>query len=159
MQAKRFDAEPQHQRQVHGVCEQFVANAAVSGNQFRWHVDADPADVPPDSDWAASMGLYTNRVRPTPPQSTCQHAAHTLFPLSDLIRGAAAVLPLRSSTAATTPANQRWDIMTACYSPTPGSQTRNILIVLSDWANDPALLPTPASPARTAGAVVLDCIQ
>lgn len=46
-----------------GLCQQFVANAAVAGDQFVWHVDADPADVPQDSPWVQQYGLYANRVR------------------------------------------------------------------------------------------------
>eukprot|EP00892_Ulva_mutabilis_P002808 jgi/Ulvmu1/12528/UM090_0015.1 len=53
--------DTQQNQAVHGLCEQFVANAAVSGNQFLWHVDADPSNIPPDSDWASKMGLYANR--------------------------------------------------------------------------------------------------
>ena len=51
-----------HAAPLHGLCEQFVANAAVAGNQFLWHVDADPSNIPVESPWAATMGLYANRV-------------------------------------------------------------------------------------------------
>lgn len=63
MQAQESTDAGSEQPPAHGVCQQFVANAAVAGNQFRWHVDADPANIPPDSEWAASIGLYVNRVR------------------------------------------------------------------------------------------------
>ena len=47
------------------VCERFVANAAVFGDAFRWHVDADPSSLPP-SEWTAAVGTYTNRERGLP---------------------------------------------------------------------------------------------
>ena len=37
-----------------------VANAPVYGDQFSWHVDADPAVLPP-SPWRDYFGTYTNR--------------------------------------------------------------------------------------------------
>lgn len=40
---------------------QFVANAAVYGDQFQWHVDADPSEVA-DSEWTEHYGRYFNRV-------------------------------------------------------------------------------------------------
>ena len=40
-------------------CTAFVANAAVYGNHFQWHVDADPASLPP-SRWLAAHGDYAN---------------------------------------------------------------------------------------------------
>lgn len=52
---------PEKERHT-GLCQQFVANAAVAGDQFVWHVDADPADVPHTSRWVSEYGLYTNRV-------------------------------------------------------------------------------------------------
>ena len=39
----------------------FVANAAVPGDAFQWHVDADPSDFV-DSDWTDQYGRYFNRV-------------------------------------------------------------------------------------------------
>ena len=47
------------------VCERFVANAAVHGDVFRWHLDADPSSLPP-SEWTATHGTYTNRERGRP---------------------------------------------------------------------------------------------
>ena len=41
----------------------FVANAAVPGDQFQWHVDADPSEFV-DSDWTQEHGRYFNRVGP-----------------------------------------------------------------------------------------------
>ena len=40
-------------------CNQFVGNAAVYGDAYSWHVDADPADFPP-SPWTAAFGNYCN---------------------------------------------------------------------------------------------------
>jgi len=37
----------------------FVANAAVYGNAFQWHVDADPSSLPP-SRWLSAHGDYAN---------------------------------------------------------------------------------------------------
>lgn len=37
-----------------------VANAPVYGDRFSWHVDADPAVLPP-SPWRDYFGTYTNR--------------------------------------------------------------------------------------------------
>ncbi len=42
------------------VCERFVANAAVHGDSFAWHVDADPSALPPP------LGGYVNRERGKP---------------------------------------------------------------------------------------------
>jgi hypothetical protein len=42
-------------------CNQFVANAAVHGDSFTWHVDADPWDLP-ESSWTKQHGHYFNRV-------------------------------------------------------------------------------------------------
>jgi hypothetical protein len=60
-QSQKHSAD-KNERQT-GLCQQFVANAAVAEDQFVWHVDADPADVPADSNWVTQYGLYTNRVR------------------------------------------------------------------------------------------------
>lgn len=43
-------------------CNAFVANAAVYGDAYSWHVDADPS-VMPDSPWTQHYGRYFNRVR------------------------------------------------------------------------------------------------
>ena len=40
-------------------CAQFVGNAAVAGDQYSYHVDADPADLPP-SPWVHAFGAYCN---------------------------------------------------------------------------------------------------
>ena len=40
-------------------CSSFVANAAVHGDAFQWHVDADPASFPPGA-WLAAYGDYAN---------------------------------------------------------------------------------------------------
>ena len=41
-------------------CDIFVGNAAVHGDSYTWHVDADPAAFP-DSIWTAQYGAYCNR--------------------------------------------------------------------------------------------------
>lgn len=40
-------------------CNQFVGNAAVYGDCYTWHVDADPAAFPP-SPWVNAYGSYCN---------------------------------------------------------------------------------------------------
>mmetsp|Transcript_2194 Transcript_2194/g.6499 ORF Transcript_2194/g.6499 Transcript_2194/m.6499 type:complete len:428 (-) Transcript_2194:172-1455(-) len=40
-------------------CCPILANAAVAGDAFQWHVDADPAALPP-SHWTATFGDYCN---------------------------------------------------------------------------------------------------
>lgn len=40
-------------------CCPILANAAVAGDEFQWHVDADPAAMPP-SLWTATFGDYCN---------------------------------------------------------------------------------------------------
>ena len=41
---------------------QVLANAAVPGDAFQWHVDADPSDLM-ESAWTQEHGRYFNRVR------------------------------------------------------------------------------------------------
>lgn len=41
-------------------CACFVANAAVAGDTFRFHVDADPTSFPDGSPWHAAYGDYFN---------------------------------------------------------------------------------------------------
>ena len=43
-------------------CDEFVANAAVYGDCFRWHVDADPWTFHENSKWAQRHGIYFNGV-------------------------------------------------------------------------------------------------
>lgn len=43
-------------------CNAFVANAAVPGDSYSWHVDADPWTLPCSS-WTQEHGHYFNRVR------------------------------------------------------------------------------------------------
>lgn len=52
------------------VCGRFVANAAVHGDTFQWHLDADPSSLPP-SEWTAAHGSYTNRERGKPLFVSC----------------------------------------------------------------------------------------
>lgn len=40
-------------------CNQFVGNAAVYGDCYTWHVDADPSAFPP-SPWVNTFGYYCN---------------------------------------------------------------------------------------------------
>lgn len=47
----------EEQQSVH--CAQFVGNAAVYGDGYTWHVDADPAAFPP-SPWVKAFGSYCN---------------------------------------------------------------------------------------------------
>lgn len=42
-------------------CSWLLANAAVFGDQFSWHVDADPQCFPEPSAWTQQYGLYCNR--------------------------------------------------------------------------------------------------
>jgi hypothetical protein len=41
-------------------CPAFVANAAVTGHAFEWHVDADPSLLPVSSRWVTELGEYQN---------------------------------------------------------------------------------------------------
>tara|TARA_B110000305_G_scaffold235274_1_gene294652 strand:- start:1823 stop:2938 length:1116 start_codon:yes stop_codon:yes gene_type:complete len=41
-------------------CESFVANAAVFGDEYRWHVDADPSSFPDGCEWVKTYGDYVN---------------------------------------------------------------------------------------------------
>ena len=43
-------------------CAPMVANAAVYGDAFQWHIDMDPALAPP-SPWTALHGTHPNRGR------------------------------------------------------------------------------------------------
>jgi len=42
------------------ACPPFVANAAVAGHAFNWHVDADPSSLPDSSSWVRTHGDYQN---------------------------------------------------------------------------------------------------
>lgn len=59
------EAEAQAEAADHGIaqhavdCDQFVANAAVAGDTFAWHIDADPAGFP-RSPWTDAFGDYCN---------------------------------------------------------------------------------------------------
>ncbi|ACO70606.1 hypothetical protein MICPUN_113308 [Micromonas commoda] len=41
-------------------CDAFVANAAVHGDEYRWHVDADPSSFPDSCAWTRTYGDYVN---------------------------------------------------------------------------------------------------
>jgi hypothetical protein len=42
-------------------CSCFLANAAVAGDVFSWHVDADPQSFPQPTAWSQQYGMYCNR--------------------------------------------------------------------------------------------------
>lgn len=42
-------------------CSTFLANAAVYGDNYSWHVDADPSTFPSPSPWTQAYGNYCNR--------------------------------------------------------------------------------------------------
>lgn len=50
---------PQQQAAVDCSC--FLANAAVAGDAFTWHVDADPEEFPVNTPWTDEYGTYCNR--------------------------------------------------------------------------------------------------
>ena len=53
-------------------CDEFVANAAVAGDAFGWHIDADPLGLGP-SPWTEAHGTYCNGVSTWPwPPASCQ---------------------------------------------------------------------------------------
>ena len=41
-------------------CDAFVANAATRGDDFAWHLDADPSSFDPESAWVEAYGDYVN---------------------------------------------------------------------------------------------------
>lgn len=43
-------------------CHAMLANAAMHGDHFGWHQDADPQTFPLGSAWTSQWGLYANRV-------------------------------------------------------------------------------------------------
>lgn len=49
-------------RDVHADCSSMLANAAMHGDAYRWHVDADPWALA-ESSWTEAYGHYFNRVR------------------------------------------------------------------------------------------------
>ncbi|KAL1511273.1 hypothetical protein AB1Y20_006081 [Prymnesium parvum] len=61
--APRAEGEAQAAGRFH--CTSFVANAAVYGNCFQWHVDADPSSLPPCR-WLDRFGDYLNGTRGKP---------------------------------------------------------------------------------------------
>eukprot|EP00879_Flechtneria_rotunda_P012225 GHRR01012767.1.p1 GENE.GHRR01012767.1~~GHRR01012767.1.p1 ORF type:complete len:420 (+),score=129.30 GHRR01012767.1:107-1366(+) len=48
-------------QQAAGDCSFVLANAAVYGDTFTWHVDADPMSFAVSSPWVQQYGLYCNR--------------------------------------------------------------------------------------------------
>lgn len=48
------------------ACGRCVANAAVAGDAFTWHVDADPSSLPASSRVVRELGEYSNRDRGKP---------------------------------------------------------------------------------------------
>jgi hypothetical protein len=51
----------QNSDSVTADCSCFLANAAVHGDCYSWHVDADPSTFPSPSPWTDSFGNYCNR--------------------------------------------------------------------------------------------------
>jgi hypothetical protein len=51
-----YPLQPEH------TCAEFVANAALHDDNFRWHMDADPAGFPETSRWVQLHGSYPNRT-------------------------------------------------------------------------------------------------
>lgn len=41
------------------ICAHFVGNAPVHGDEYSWHIDADPASLP-ECSWTAAFGDYVN---------------------------------------------------------------------------------------------------
>ena len=41
-------------------CDAFVANAAVHGDEYRWHLDADPSSFPDSCAWVRTYGDHVN---------------------------------------------------------------------------------------------------
>eukprot|EP01024_Parvocaulis_polyphysoides_P031055 TRINITY_DN28152_c0_g1_i1.p1 TRINITY_DN28152_c0_g1~~TRINITY_DN28152_c0_g1_i1.p1 ORF type:complete len:365 (-),score=38.05 TRINITY_DN28152_c0_g1_i1:10-954(-) len=41
-------------------CDEFVGNAAVQGDEYNWHIDADPSNFS-DCPWVQQYGRYSNR--------------------------------------------------------------------------------------------------
>ena len=65
--AQTEEIEVEEEETVKYDCDKFVANAAVYGNSFQWHVDADPWTVDERSEWAQEHGIYFNGVlHPSP---------------------------------------------------------------------------------------------
>ncbi len=74
---------------MQGHCSSFLGNAAVHGDTFQWHVDADPSDFPQPSPWTDVYGQYCNREPGLPmfvslllyldPDWSRDYAAETLF--------------------------------------------------------------------------------
>ena len=58
-QPKEEGASAGQQNSAGVYCAQFVGNAPVAGDQFSYHVDADPAEVQ-DSRWTAAFGRFCN---------------------------------------------------------------------------------------------------
>ena len=62
-QAGMKRSRPDQQQMAASECHAFVGNAAVHGDDYQWHVDADSMTVPESSEWCQTFGQYTNRVR------------------------------------------------------------------------------------------------
>ncbi|KAK9819911.1 hypothetical protein WJX72_003865 [[Myrmecia] bisecta] len=54
-------AAMQDEDEVEGGLSPFVGNAVLHGEEYSWHIDADPAQVDVESPWARHFGLYYNR--------------------------------------------------------------------------------------------------
>lgn len=60
-QQQQQPAQEQEHQRGHADCSWLLANAAVYGDQFSWHVDADPQCFTTPSPWTSHYGLYCNR--------------------------------------------------------------------------------------------------
>lgn len=65
-------------------CNCFVGNAAVHGDLYQWHVDADPMNIPEDSAWVQQFGLYANRVRSSSVLAWLKHEGMSLWRMAGL---------------------------------------------------------------------------
>jgi hypothetical protein len=89
-QEQQQDHDSQHSSgSVAADCSCFLANAAVHGDCYSWHVDADPSTFPSPSPWTDAFGSYCNREPGKPllfslllyldGEWPLQHDAETLF--------------------------------------------------------------------------------
>ncbi len=66
----------------------YVANAAVHGDSYSWHVDADPSTLPYPSPWTLEYGQYVNRVSDGNGDTWVHRSAHASpdSPITRLLR-------------------------------------------------------------------------
>lgn len=58
--SSRDEASVQWQDAQQVDCDRFVGNAAVHGDEYSWHVDADPSAFADASPWVSQFGTYCN---------------------------------------------------------------------------------------------------